>query len=66
MMRSAKDPLIKNLAATLSTRQLLRIAHRMAVYSPENVDLFRKKIKILNINVVFSGSFIESRIEFCL
>lgn len=38
-MRSAKDPLVKNLSATLSTRQLLRIAHRMAIYSPENVSL---------------------------
>lgn len=37
LMRSAKDPLLKNLSATLSTRQLLRIAHRMAVYSPEHV-----------------------------
>lgn len=43
LMRSAKDPLLKNLSATLSTRQLLRIAHRMAVYSPENVNFLNQK-----------------------
>lgn len=36
-MRDSSDPIVSNLATTLSTRQLLRIAHRMSVYSPEKV-----------------------------
>lgn len=34
-MRSSADPIVRTLAHTLSTRQLLRIAHRMSVYSPD-------------------------------
>lgn len=41
MMRGSMDPIVKNLAGTLSTRQLLRIAHRMSVYSPEEVTILR-------------------------
>lgn len=33
LLRQAKDPIVQNLASTLSTRQLIRIAHRMSVYS---------------------------------
>ncbi|KAJ6647144.1 von Willebrand factor A domain-containing protein 8 [Pseudolycoriella hygida] len=44
LMRSAKDPLVKNLSATLSTRQLLRIAHRMSIYSPENAESSNKEL----------------------
>lgn len=33
LLRQSKDPIVQNLAATLSTRQLIRIAHRMSVYS---------------------------------
>lgn len=35
---------MKNLSATLSTRQLLRIAHRMTVYPPESGGLFKKAV----------------------
>lgn len=34
LLRKSKDPIIRNLSTTLSTRQLLRIAHRMSVYPP--------------------------------
>lgn len=34
-MRGSNDVIVKNLSTTLSTRQLLRLAHRMSVYSPE-------------------------------
>lgn len=34
LLRQSKDPIVQNLATTLSTRQLIRIAHRMSVYSP--------------------------------
>lgn len=37
LMRESSDPIVSNLATTLSTRQLLRIAHRMSVYSPDQV-----------------------------
>lgn len=33
LLRQSKDPIVQNLATTLSTRQLIRIAHRMSVYS---------------------------------
>lgn len=33
LLRQSKDPIAQNLATTLSTRQLIRIAHRMSVYS---------------------------------
>lgn len=36
LMRGSADPIVKNLSTTLSTRQLLRLAHRMSVYSPES------------------------------
>lgn len=36
ILRKSKDPIIRNLSTTLSTRQLLRIAHRMSVYSPDS------------------------------
>lgn len=48
LMRGSMDPIVKNLASTLSTRQLLRIAHRMSVYSPEEVTILRD-IKSLRI-----------------
>lgn len=32
LLRKSKDPIVRNLSTTLSTRQLLRIAHRMSVY----------------------------------
>lgn len=35
-MRGSSDAIVKNLSTTLSTRQLLRLAHRMSVYSPES------------------------------
>lgn len=35
LMRDSADPIVKTLSQTLSTRQLLRIAHRMSVYSPD-------------------------------
>ncbi|XP_059607607.1 von Willebrand factor A domain-containing protein 8 [Phlebotomus argentipes] len=44
-LRDAKDPIMKNLAGTLSTRQLLRIAHRMSVYPPEKVGIFAKPVE---------------------
>lgn len=34
ILRKSKDPIVRNLSTTLSTRQLLRIAHRMSVYPP--------------------------------
>jgi DNA anti-recombination protein RmuC len=36
-LRNSDDPTIKNLAASLSTRQLLRIARRMAAFPDDNV-----------------------------
>lgn len=33
LLRQSKDPIMQNLAMTLSTRQLIRIAHRMSVFS---------------------------------
>uniref|UniRef100_A0A6B2E9N1 von Willebrand factor A domain-containing protein 8 n=1 Tax=Phlebotomus kandelakii TaxID=1109342 RepID=A0A6B2E9N1_9DIPT len=44
-LRDAKDPIMKSLAGTLSTRQLLRIAHRMSVYPPEKVGIFAKPVE---------------------
>lgn len=38
-LREAHDPILKTLSATLSTRQLLRIAHRMSVY-PSGDDAY--------------------------
>lgn len=35
--KSEKDPILKNFAEALSTRQLLRIAHRLSKYSDDNV-----------------------------
>lgn len=32
LLRKSNDPIVRNLSTTLSTRQLLRIAHRMSVY----------------------------------
>lgn len=32
-LRESNDPIMNNLATTLSTRQLLRICHRISVYS---------------------------------
>lgn len=32
ILRKSNDPIVRNLSTTLSTRQLLRIAHRMSVY----------------------------------
>lgn len=32
-LRLSKDPMVQNLATTLTTRQLIRIAHRLSVYS---------------------------------
>jgi von Willebrand factor A domain-containing protein 8 len=37
--RSEKDPILKNFAEALSTRQLLRIAHRLSKYNGENVSI---------------------------
>lgn len=36
-LRKSHDPIVRNLSLTLSTRQLLRIAHRMSVYSAESL-----------------------------
>lgn len=38
-VRSEKDPILKNFAEALSTRQLLRIAHRLSKYSGEEVSI---------------------------
>lgn len=38
LLRSSQDPIIRNLSSTLSTRQLLRIAHRISIYSPDDAD----------------------------
>lgn len=35
LLRDSTDTLLKNLAGTLSTRQLLRIAHRMSIYAKD-------------------------------
>lgn len=43
-LRESNDPVIKNLSTTLSTRQLLRIAHRLSVYSSDNVSKSRNII----------------------
>lgn len=37
--RSEKDPVLKNFAEALSTRQLLRIAHRLSKYSGEDISI---------------------------
>lgn len=39
---------MKNLSATLSTRQLLRIAQRMSVYPPDKGGLFKKTVHPFN------------------
>lgn len=42
-LRSSNDPIVRNLAATLSTRQLIRIGHRMSAYAPESTyDLMQQ------------------------
>ena len=38
-VRSEKDPILRNFAETLSTRQLLRIAHRLSKYSGEEISI---------------------------
>lgn len=38
-LRSSKDSVLRNLSTTLSTRQLLRIAHRMSAYPPNANEL---------------------------
>lgn len=40
LLREATDPTIKNLAGTLSTRQLLRIAHRLTEYPMKVVCIY--------------------------
>lgn len=40
LLRKSKDPIIQNLSTTLSTRQLLRIAHRMSVYPPNETHAY--------------------------
>lgn len=34
ILRESKDPMMQSLSTTLSTRQLIKIAHRMSVYPP--------------------------------
>lgn len=50
-LRESNDPVLKNLSNTLSTRQLLRIAHRMSVYSSDNVST--KKSVVLRYTTYF-------------
>lgn len=38
-VRSEKDPILKNFAEALSTRQLLRIAHRLSKYNGEEISI---------------------------
>jgi von Willebrand factor A domain-containing protein 8 len=37
-LRESKDSILRNLSGTLSTRQLLRLAHRYSIYSKGNVS----------------------------
>lgn len=42
-LRSSNDPIVRNLATTLSTRQLIRIGHRMSAYAPASTyDLMQQ------------------------
>lgn len=41
-LREARDPILKNLSATLSTRQLLRIAHRMSQYECDSHEMIQR------------------------
>jgi MoxR-like ATPase len=53
--KSLKDPIYKNFAESLSTRQLLRIAHRLSKYSDDN------EISIYDIvQSVFLSKFLPS------
>lgn len=54
-LREAKDPIMKNLSTTLSTRQLLRIAHRSSVFSSVSIyfDLLSKFNKTRNTHIRF-------------
>lgn len=40
LLRKSQDPIIRNLSTTLSTRQLLRIAQRISVYSSNDSDAY--------------------------
>lgn len=53
--RSAKDPILKNFAEALSTRQLLRIAHRLSKYpSEDDIDIYEI------VQQVFLSQFLPS------
>lgn len=40
LLRKSNDPIVRNLSTTLSTRQLLRIAHRMSVYPANETNAY--------------------------
>lgn len=41
-LRESKDPILKSLSSTLSTRQMLRIAQRMSVYPSESCEMIQR------------------------
>lgn len=61
-MRSSNDQIVKNLAPTLSTRQLLRIAQRMSVYSPDTMTAANHAINspYTTIQRTFLAKFLPS------
>lgn len=62
-LREAKDPILKSLSATLSTRQLLRIGHRGSVFaSVGHIRIFIPQ----DLGITEKPSFVSGPYEFTL
>lgn len=52
-LRESNDPIMNNLATTLSTRQLLRIGHRISVYSSvSQCNTFVIYLRYVNLRII--------------
>lgn len=59
LLRDSNDPITKNLSQTLSTRQLLRIAHRFSIFTEEQkADIANTPYEL--IQRVFMAKFLPS------
>lgn len=58
LLRKSNDPIVRNLSLTLSTRQLLRIGHRMSVYASDSPDSFNDTYE--TVQKTFLAKFLPS------
>lgn len=59
-LRESRDPVLKSLAGSLSTRQLLKIAQRYSKYSPESDDFSSVNSVYETLNRTFLTQFLPS------